>query len=229
MALKGDLETEVAKIFKSAWTERDGKTVPEDDDLLLGNDAVNIEGTVLYADMQDSTKLVDNHTRLFAAEIYKTFLLCAARIIRSEGGVITAYDGDRIMSVFIGDSKNSTAARCALKINWAVKNIVQPALKVQYPKVDYVLKHVVGIDTSEISVARTGIRGSNDLVWVSRAANHAAKLAALEGYPTWISKSVYDALNDKSKFGGQNKENMWVADTWNGLRVYHSTYWWSLS
>jgi class 3 adenylate cyclase len=51
----------------------------------------------------------------FAAEIYKTFLHCAAKIIRSEDGVITAYDGDRIMAVFIGNAKNTSAVRAALK------------------------------------------------------------------------------------------------------------------
>jgi class 3 adenylate cyclase len=229
MGLKSELETEVAGIFKSRWTERDGTTVPEDDDLQMGNDAVHIKATVLYADMRDSTRLVDGYKWWFAAEIYKTFLRSATRIIRAEGGVITAYDGDRVMAVFIGDTKNSTAARCALKINWAVKHIVQPALKKQYPKTDYVLKHVVGIDTSDISVARVGIRGSNDLVWISRAANYAAKLAALKGYPTWITKSVYDMLLDASKYGGKDKQNMWVADTWNGITVYRSTWEWSLS
>jgi class 3 adenylate cyclase len=229
MELKSDLETEVESIFNTLWTERDGTTVPDDDDLQLGNDAVHIKATVLYADMRDSTKLVDSHQWWFASEIYKSFLRCAARIIRDEGGVISAYDGDRVMSVFIGDSKNSTATRCALKINWAVKNIVQPAMEKQYPDTKYTLNHVVGIDTSNISVARIGIRGSNDLVWVSRAANYAAKLSALEGYPTWITKTVYDNLNKKSKYAGTTQEDMWVADTWNGNRVYRSTYWWPLS
>jgi class 3 adenylate cyclase len=71
----------------------------------LGNDAVKLSATVLYADLADSTKLVDGHTKQFSAEIYKTFLHCAAKIIRSEDGVITAYDGDRVMAVFIGDRR----------------------------------------------------------------------------------------------------------------------------
>ena len=65
----------------------------------LGNDAVKLEGTVLYADLDDSTKLVDTMSPEFAAEVYKSYLVCAARIIRDQGGVITAYDGDRIMAV----------------------------------------------------------------------------------------------------------------------------------
>ena len=67
----------------------------------LGNDAVGIDTTVLYADISGSTHLVDNHTAGFAAEIYQSYLACAARIITYECGVITAYDGDRVMGVFV--------------------------------------------------------------------------------------------------------------------------------
>src|SRR4051812_45161653 len=100
MALTDDLQAKVAEIFKSSWTERDGTTVPEPSALKLTNDAVKLTGTVLYADMRESTALVDTKTKRFAAEIYKTYLHCAAKIITSEGGVITSYDGDRIMAVF---------------------------------------------------------------------------------------------------------------------------------
>jgi class 3 adenylate cyclase len=96
MALNDDLQNEVAAIFRAAWATRDGTVVPADDSLRLRNDAVELDATVLYADLADSTKLVDGHIPGFAAEIYKTFLHCAAKIIRQEGGTITAYDGDRI-------------------------------------------------------------------------------------------------------------------------------------
>jgi len=58
--------------------------------LRLRNDAVEPEAPVLYADLADSTKPVDGHIASFAAEGYKTFLHCAAKIIRQEGGTITA-------------------------------------------------------------------------------------------------------------------------------------------
>ena len=48
-------------------------------------------------------------------------------------------------------------------------------------------KQSVGIDTSELFVARTGIRRANDLVWVGRAANHAAKLSARSGSVSQIT------------------------------------------
>ena len=227
MALKDDLQADVKKIFADGWTKRNGTVVPDTADIKLGNDGVNITGTVLYADLDGSTNLVDTEIPEFAAEVYKAYLSCAAKIIRSEGGVITAYDGDRIMAIYIGDSKNTNAVRTGLKINYAVQQIVNPALKKQYPSKTYIVKQVVGIDTCSLLVARTGIRGSNDLVWVGHAANHAAKMAALPPtYPTGISSAIYNNMNDSVKTpGGLNR---WVSATWNGKTIYKSNYEWSL-
>ena len=50
MALGNDLNSEVRKILRERWTTRSGRVVPEPEDLALGNDAVILDGTVLYAD-----------------------------------------------------------------------------------------------------------------------------------------------------------------------------------
>jgi len=231
MGLKSDLENDVKKVYKEKWERRDGRKIPEDTDLKSGNDAVDLNATVLYTDLDESTKLVDNYKDWFAAENYKTFLQCATKIIRSEGGHIRSFDGDRVMGIFIGDSKNTSAVRCGLKINWAVKKIIQPKLKERYPNTKYVMKHVTGIDTSKVMVIKGGIRNSNDLIWVGKAANHAAKLSALSAdYPTWITDKVYDNMNKKVKMS--DDENMWVERKWTAQknrRIYRSTYWWSIS
>ncbi|PYQ30352.1 MAG: adenylate/guanylate cyclase domain-containing protein [Acidobacteria bacterium] len=231
MGLKEDLETRVGEIFRQAWTERDGTVVPDAEDIKLTNDAVKLTGTALYADMSGSTKLVDSYKAPFATEIYKAYLHCAAKIITSEGGVVTAYDGDRIMAVYLGNSKNTSAVRTALKINWARQYIVNVKLKAQYPNSTYQVKHTVGIDSSELYVARTGIRGSNDLVWVGRAANYAAKLSAESpSYPTYITATVRNNIHE-SVINSAKGFNMWTALTWSSMAdqtIYGSTYWWSL-
>jgi class 3 adenylate cyclase len=230
MAFGDDLKNDVDGILRTKWSTRDGRKVPEAEDVTLGNDAVKLDATVLYADMSGSTALVDGYKDWFAAEVYKAYLHCAAKIVSSEGGVITAYDGDRIMAVFIGDSKNSTAARCGLKINYAVKNIINPCIEANYPKNPYKVQHVVGIDTSSLFAARTGIRGANDLVWVGRAANHAAKLTELPaGYATRITQDVYKKLNEDSKYS--KGKDMWEEAKWTAMNdaiIYRSTYWWKV-
>jgi class 3 adenylate cyclase len=94
---------------------------------------------------------------------------------------------------------------------------------------EFKLKHVVGIDTSQLRAARIGVRGDNDVVWIGRAANHAAKLASLSGKATWITKTVFDAMRDEVKTS--NGTPMWTEYKWtqmNGVPVYASTYYWYL-
>jgi len=231
MALKDDLESEVAKIFKDQWKTSDGKVVPEPEDLILGNEAIKLSATVVYADLSGSTNMVDKFKAHFSAEVYKTYLHCAAKLIRSEDGVVTAYDGDRIMGIFIGDSKNTSAVRCGLKICGVVRNIINPAIKKQYPDAEFAVRQVVGVDTSELWVSRTGVRGANDLVWVGRAANYAAKLTELDAdYPTWITDSVYGSMHKDVKFS-QNNQPMWESRSWtsmNNMTIYRSNWHWSL-
>jgi len=229
MSLADDLEKEVARIFRETWSSRDGRVIPEPEDLKLGNDAVKLDATVLYADMADSTGLVDRYNHEFAAEIYKAFLVCSARIIKANSGQITAYDGDRIMAVYIGDYKNTSAAKTALKINYAMEKIIRVKLKAQYSNVEYIPSHCVGIDTSKLSVARVGVRNENDLVWVGRAANYAAKLCDLRDgdYRTWITADVYNKLNKEAKM--TDGRNMWEARRWtkmNNMSIYRSRWWW---
>lgn len=230
MELKEQIDNEVVAIFKHQWSKRDGIKVPDSVDLQLCNDAVCLNGTVLYADLSRSTNLVDEYSPQFAAEIYKSYLLCASRIIKSEGGEITAYDGDRVMAVFIGDLKNTSAVGCALRINYAVNYIINPKIKECYPKVNYSITHVVGIDTSDLFIARTGIRGANDLVWVGRAANYAAKLSSLSAeFSTRITSDVFNVMNKSVKYF--NGEFMWEKAIWNdmgGMEIYRSKWWWKV-
>jgi class 3 adenylate cyclase len=232
MGLRTDLNSEVKEVFSAPWDESKAQVVPDPEDLKLSNDARHFErATMFYADLAGSTDLVDSHSWSFAGEIYKTYLLCAAKLVRALGGVITAYDGDRIMAVFIGGQQTSNAAKCALQLNWAVLNIVNPAAQKVYDN-GYSIKQVVGIDTSEIRAARIGVRGGNDLVWIGRAANYAAKLTECsDSYSTWITEDAYGYLLDFSKYGGDPKSNMWTKFTWDkmdGIAIYGSKWWWEV-
>jgi class 3 adenylate cyclase len=227
VGLKEELEYAVKRIIsEDRWTRRDGTVVPAPESLRLGNDGVNLDATVLYADMSDSTVLVDKYRPNFAAEIYKSYLACAARVLKSQGGIVTAYDGDRVMGVFIGENKETNALRAAFKINGAVWDVVKPAIKVEYPTTDYNLKHVIGVDSSNLLVSRIGVRNDNDLVWVGRAANYAAKLSALPNdFTIYITSTVY-AKADRSVLYS-NGQHMWEERWWtsmNNMSIYASRW-----
>lgn len=225
MAFRDELVAKVEEIVSTSLRERNGYSVPEPKDVAF-DEAVKLDASVLYADIADSTLLVDKHKPFFSARVYKAFLHCAASIIRNRGGSITAYDGDRVMGVFIGAGRNTSAAWAALNIKYAVKEIINPALVAKWPTLEYRLKHVVGVDTSPLYVARTGVRGDNDLVWIGRAANYAAKLAALpESFSSYITGDVYQDLEETART--TKGERMWTPLIWNDFNnatIYASTW-----
>ena len=232
MTLADEIKAKASGIFAERWTTRKGTVVPAPADLKHSNDAVEFErATVLYADLDGSTAMVDKETLTRSAEIYKAYLYAASRLIRNNSGDIVSYDGDRVMGVFIGDSQTSNAGYCALQINYAVKFILQPQMEKQYGT-GVTIRHVVGIDTSTIRAARTGVRGDNDIVWVGPAANYAAKLTTLPAdYPTWITGRAYDKLRDDRKYGGNPRRAMWEERAWtamNNMRIFRSNWWWSV-
>ncbi|CUX70546.1 MULTISPECIES: adenylate/guanylate cyclase domain-containing protein [Agrobacterium] len=233
MALLKELKDNVSSVFSSSWSTRDGRVVPAPEDLKLSNDAIVFErATVLYADLTGSTNMVDVAGWQKSAEIYKTFLYCSGRIIRNMGGTITSYDGDRVMGVFIGEAQCTSAVKAAMKINWAVQEVIHPAYKKQYPDSKIQVGQVVGVDTSQIRAARTGVRGDNDIVWVGRAANYAAKLTEIkQSEKTWITKDVYEYMHDEVKYGGNPPQHMWSKHIWtehDRSDIYGSTWWWSI-
>ncbi|NQW73693.1 MAG: adenylate/guanylate cyclase domain-containing protein [Actinobacteria bacterium] len=228
MTLRDELAAYAAATHADSWTTVEGRRVPEADAVPQRNNAVKLDATVLYADLAESTQLVKTKKPWFAAEVYKNYLYSAGRIISSLDGVITSYDGDRVMGVFIGDSMNTNAARAALRINYAVTKILMPALQARYPDSTYQIKQRVGVDTSSRFIARTGVRGNNDLVWVGNAANNAAKMAALsKGCTSYISANVYGMLSKKAKYASGTDDDMWkdLGTSDLGYRIYGSTYW----
>lgn len=112
MSLGEELNGYVQSVLDEQWERRQGQKVPDPEGLPLKNLAVELDATVLYADLAASTKMTKGYKDWFAAEVYKSYLYCAAKIIRARGGSMTAYDGDRVMGVFIGSSKNTDAASC---------------------------------------------------------------------------------------------------------------------
>jgi class 3 adenylate cyclase len=209
----------------------EGKVVP-DENVALKDGMVKIEAAILYADLADSTGMVRKLNKKVAAKVMKSFLRCASRCILHRGGAIRSFDGDRVMGVFIGDSKASAAAHCALNINFAVEKVIRPALVAQWSNIEkfYTIKHAVGADMGEILVVRGGVRDNNDLVWVGTAPNDAARLSERR-YPTvrsLITKAVYSLLDNHSKFA--NGKPMWFEYSDKAKTdinpVYGSAYFW---
>src|SRR5579859_8046917 len=126
MSLIDDLKSETDAIVKKQWTRRDGEKIPASEDIVLGNECVDLEAPFLYADLVDSTELAIENKDI-AAEVVKAYLMGTTRIIREVGGDIRSFDGDRVMGIFFGKRKNTGAGEAALKINYFFTQILVPA------------------------------------------------------------------------------------------------------
>jgi class 3 adenylate cyclase len=225
-----EIKGEIGNIIRPQWTTREGEKVPETTEVELGNSAVKLAATVLFADLIESTTLVNTKRDNFAAEVYKSFLRAACRVIMRNGGTITAFDGDRVMAVYLGNSKNTQAVGSALEINYVVREIINPMIKEIYPKSSYEIRQVIGVDTSPLFVARAGVRGSNDLVWIGRAANYAAKLSSLRepDCAQWITADVHEAIANREELlrSGKGVE-LWTRYDWTGrgMKIFGANAW----
>jgi len=125
MTIKDDLIAKVRELSQELWGDiPDGHVVPMPEELTFGNTGRRLIACILYADICSSTSMVNSLIDTLAAEYYKAYLHCAAKIIKKNDGVITAYDGDRVMAVFLGASKEDRAVGAALELSYAVDAII---------------------------------------------------------------------------------------------------------
>jgi len=235
MSLSDDIESDVTTTISTKWSTRTGRKAPSTEDIALAGGAVEPDATYLYSDLADSSKMAKDLDRRVVAKIIKSFLSSTTKIVHKNGGTVISFDGDRILAVFYGDSKNSDAAKSALKINYAVTQIIRPKFESSYDSVknaSFTIKHCTGVDTGTVLIVRAGARGANDLVSIGRGPNLAAKLSDLRetSHTSYVTAAVYNSLNDTAKYGGENNTNMWEACTWTflgqKLNTYRSTWHW---
>jgi class 3 adenylate cyclase len=195
---------------------------------------------MLYADLAGSTQLSMVLLPTVVAEITKSFLTAACRVIRHHGGHIRSFDGDRVMGVFVGPGMQDRAVSAALELHWFVREYIRPLYLAKYPAIGGLgldIAHGVGIDTSDVLVAKTGIRRNNDLVWIGRAPNIAAKLAAIriDDARTFITGAVFLALDRTIRVSGLSDNpplsEMWDAHPWSDAPaawsgpIFSSSWW----
>jgi class 3 adenylate cyclase len=233
MGMSDDVEAGVDGVLNPAWSKRKGTVVPTTEDIVLRDGAVNIDATYLYADLANSSALGQKIKKDVAAKIIRSYLNAATRLLRHYDGEIRSFDGDRVLAIFIGGSKNTNAVRAALALNWAVHKVLRPKFSAKWSDLNdtWTVNHGVGIDTGGAMLVRGGVRNNNDLISIGAAPNVAAKLSEIRSYPDiYITQDVYDKMNSSNKTGSDGSD-MWrkygtveVAST--HYTVYGSTWWW---
>ena len=226
MAWKEDLESWVDGHFGTGFDVRSGKVVPTTES--VGNkQAVELKAAFLYADLAGSSDLARYCPWETTAKIIRAFLDTSTRLIRAYGGEIRSFDGDRVMGVFGGDQPRRFATRCAREIDYTVENILGPKATKKFQSIsnnNIKLKCGVGVDYGESRAVRAGIRNSNDLIWIGRPPNMAAKLSDIRAYPysVFIHEDVHAALEEADKF--VNGTYIWEEESFDLGGKTHTVY-----
>lgn len=105
------------------------------------------------------------------------------------------------------------AVRTAMRMAWCIHEVVEPSLR-GYDDIDC----GIGIAYGRLLVVKAGIGGkphNNDLVWVGRPANLAAKLSDEGRHPEriWIDEETYNRLDEEHR-NFQNPQMSWRQNMW---------------
>lgn len=215
MGLQSLIEETTSTLVKTAWSIRDGQVVPSTDTVALKDEAVRLTATYMYADMANSTDLAQSVKGEVVAKVIRTYLNAATRCMKHYGGEVRSFDGDRVLAIFVGTSKNTSALKAAFALEWAVTQVIRGELDSQYPRslAEWTMEQGIGIATGEALIVRGGVRGDNDLVSVGDAPNIAAKLSEIRnGYPLHVTDAVHDNAHEsvRQKLDGTS---FWVPGT----------------
>ena len=225
MGLKDDIARRIDTYIQGEYDIRDTRTIPTAQDLGFRRHGRIIETPILYADLRDSSEVTERHCKHNTARIFKSFLYAMARIARSRGGEIRSYDGDRIMVVFPPDRSNQNdacnlAVRTGMEMGWFFDEILVPKLR----EYDNSLAFGVGIAFSPMLAARVGLTknpDNNDIVFIGRSANLAAKLSDEGGRPNylWIDQETYRRLDDEWKYDSPSSSGRMRRSIWEPRRI----------
>lgn len=233
MSLKDELQSEVDTFFREKFETEETEIVPSTDysKLTFGNKGLIAELAFLFIDIRKSSDMHTRYGHVTTAKLYESFHRICLKIIESNNGNVRAFDGDRIMGVFSGKAKRTNAVKSAMKIRYAMTEILNPKLKTP-------ISIGCGVDVGEILITKVGKArdiDTRDLVWIGKACNYAAHLTQDADNSIIISENVYDSMHASVKYKDENEKttNMWDSKNMElksrkTIKVYESNWWWAL-
>lgn len=246
MGLKKDILDKIKEHMDANFDVQDVSYVPNLDDkkLTFGNTGLKFETTVLYIDLRGSTALINKHNKGTVAKIHKAYYYAIVKIAKSLGGENRSFNGDSLLVFFQGTTKDtlSNAVKAAMQMKYMLSNSegISKHLS-KYTNIDF----GIGLDDGDVLCTKVGIGGTydnKDLIWIGNPVNKSTVLSDLgkSRKHIYISKRVYDNLNDNVKYSTKNdawgnpqQVNMWqqAIVTYNGKNeyCYCTTYHWSVT
>lgn len=244
---KESLNNDISSILDNRFIFNNEKisTIPQLDDnkpTLYWNDWLSFCAAILMIDIRGSTKIFNSHNDNVIAKILMSYHKWVTKIAKDFGGKIRSFNWDSVLIFFEWNTKGAIneAVRCAMKISYFIKYILNPKLTSKwYTNIDF----WIWLDHDDILSVKVWIQWewNRDLVWISKAVNLSAKLSDLwkAPYNIFISNKIYINLFDDTKYHN-NKDNFWntqkldmweyqyININWELKNLYKTNYHWGI-
>jgi class 3 adenylate cyclase len=213
VARTDDLKKLVGDYMSGAYKTSTPRDVPAIQEIQRGKYAATFDATALFLDVRQSSDMTNAFRLQTAAKMLKSYFYGAVKIIHHHGGQVVSFNGDGMLALFTGKTRTGPAVRSAMEIKWFLENILQPKFDAYFNNnaraAGLTFDFGAGIDDSSIFAVKVGIRGTNDITWVGRGANTAAKLANVAASPRriLITEEAYGRLS-KYKVSSDGR-SMW--------------------
>ncbi len=236
MSLKGEIKERVDAYLYSEYEITKANVIPDKKSIAFGAKAKEMFARILFIDIRGSRKILsETDDPLESCRAHKAFLYAASKCIRNEDGQIRSFSGDSIIAFFMGDGDESAkrAVRAAMKIKYAMQEIINPMLE---DKDQAELDFGIGIAQGTFTVVKSGMAGDEmyqDLIWICWATYYAVECGdkAQTPYNIWISERVFNAIkSDKSLRYNSKGDTMWSYDdvklSFGTHKIYKTSYRW---
>lgn len=179
--------------------------IPNEQDISKKKNAKNLQCSVMFVDMRNSTKMQDANGRKNMLKIYKMFAKLVTRAVEENCGKVMQIVGDGLLCLFVNENKINSgqhAIDAVRSINTYIKESYNPIVES-----DWKIKCGMGVCSGHILITRIGTRGKNkccQLAFPSSVTNYASKCCDNAGEnEVVLDESTYeqiDADNKKKSF-----------------------------
>lgn len=150
--------------------------IPNEQEISKKKKAKNLQCSIMFVDMRNSTKMQDANGRKNMLKIYKMFAKLVTRAVEENCGKVMQIVGDGLLCLFVNENKINSgqhAIDAVRSINTYIKESYNPIVEP-----DWKIKCGIGVCSGHILITRIGTRGKNkccQLAFPSSVTNYASK------------------------------------------------------
>lgn len=170
--------------------------IPNEQEISKKKKAKNLQCSVMFVDMRNSTKMQDANGGKNMLKIYKMFANLVTKAVEENCGKVMQIVGDGLLCLFINKSKNSGqhAIDAVRSINTYLKESYNPIVEP-----DWKIKCGMGVCGGHILITRIGTRGKNkccQLAFPSSVTNYASKCCENAGEnEVLLDENTYEQID----------------------------------